>query len=360
MSRTALYEIHLELGAKVVEFAGWRMPVEYSGIREEHLAVRARAGLFDVSHMGEVEVRGRQALQLCQWVLTNDLCALKPLGAQYTLICNEQGGVVDDVIIYKFSQERFFICVNASNTAKDFDWIKRAEAKFDAEVIDRSREFSQLAFQGPDSMAVLAKLLGSEIKSLKRFHVACVKRNGSELLIARTGYTGEDGVEIFLPWGDAPKLWREILDAGSQFCVLPCGLGARDTLRVEMGYPLYGHEIDDTTNPLEAGIGRFVKIGKGDFIGRAALVKVAETGAERKLAGFEMSDKGIPRQGYGIIKNDSQIGAVTSGTLSPSMQKAVGMGYVPSDMNIGDEIAIEIRSARRKAKIAPLPFYKQL
>jgi glycine cleavage system T protein (aminomethyltransferase) len=360
MNRTALYEVHRQLGGKMVEFAGWEMPAEYLGIRDEHLAVRNSAGLFDVSHMGEVEVRGREAASLCQWVTTNDVTNLKNLQAEYTLLCNPQGGVIDDIIVYKFSDDHFFICVNAVNTIKDYQWIKEAGSGFKAEVLNRSLEFSQIAFQGSNSGRILNDVFRMNLETLKRFFCQPVQWNGADLVVARTGYTGEDGFEIFLPWDRAKELWDDIMEKGKPFGILPCGLGARDTLRIEMAYPLYGHEIDEYINPIEAGLTKFVKIGKGEFIGKESLVNSIEKGLGRKLAGFEMVERGIPRQGYRIFKDNDVLGAVTSGTLSPSLQKSIAMGYLKSGVESSDEVEIEIRGTRRRAKIVPVPFYRKL
>jgi glycine cleavage system T protein (aminomethyltransferase) len=360
MNRTALYEVHKQLGAKMIEFAGWEMPVEYLGIRDEHLAVRESVGLFDISHMGEIEVHGKEASALCQWVTTNDVTKLKNFQAEYSLLCNPEGGVIDDIIVYKFSDEHFFICVNAVNTLKDYEWIKSAESKFRAEVLNKSLEFSQLALQGPNSQRILNDVLKKDFGALKRFFCQLMNWNGADLIVARTGYTGEDGFEIFLPWDLAKGLWDEIMEKGKSYGIRPCGIGGRDTLRIEMGYPLYGHEIDEDTNPLEAGLNKFVKLDKENFIGKEHIANVVETGLKRKLVGFEMIERGIPRQGYGILKDNTVLGVVTSGTLSPSLQKSIGMGYLKTDIEFGDEVEIEIRGTRRKAKIVSVPFYKKL
>lgn len=359
MSRTALYEVHKRLRGKMVEFAGWEMPVEYTGIRDEHLAVRNSAGLFDVSHMGEVEVRGKEAASLCQWITTNDVANLKYLQAEYTLLCNPQGGVIDDIILYKFSDDHFFICVNAVNTVKDYEWIKNAGSRFKAEVLNSSPEFSQIALQGSNSQRILNEVFRMDLGALRRFYCQPVKWNRADLIVARTGYTGEDGFEIFLPWDRAKELWNEIMEKGKPFGILPCGLGARDTLRIEMAYPLYGHEIDEGINPIEAGLIRFIKIDKGDFIGKESLVNSIEKGLRRQLAGFEMIERGIPRQGYSILRGNDVLGAVTSGTLSPSLQKSIAMGYLKTGMESSNGVEIEIRGTRRKAKIVPVPFYKK-
>ncbi len=359
MKHTALYDIHRQLGARLVEFAGWMMPVQYSGIREEHLAVRKRAGLFDVSHMGEIEICGLEAASFCQRIATNDVSKLGEFQAQYSLFCNPRGGVVDDVIVYKFSDERFLICVNAVNTAKDYEWLMNNKNGLAVEVTNKSSEFSQIALQGPRSQDIMSTIFMDDFSGLKKFSFRLLNWNRVDLIIARTGYTGEDGFEIFLPWGKAPELWNEILERGKQYGVQPCGLGSRDTLRIEMGYPLYGHEIDEDTNPLETGLSRFIKVDKGYFIGKEAIVGVIETGLRRKLHGFEMIDRGIPRQGYNVLNGNIMLGTVTSGTMSPSLDKPIGMAYLRTDVEFGPEIQVEIRGARRKAEIVSLPFIKK-
>jgi aminomethyltransferase len=348
------------MGAKMIGFAGWTMPVEYTGIRDEHLAVRKSVGLFDISHMGEIEVYGKEAALLCQWITTNDINKLKNLQAHYTLLCNSDSGIIDDIIIYKFSEEHFFICANAVNTAKDYEWIKKVEGKFNAKVLNKSAEYSQLAIQGPNSQMVLNDVLQMDFTTLNRFFFQLVKWKGADFIVSRTGYTGEDGFEVFLSWNMAKGLWDEIIEKGKSFEIQACGLGARDTLRIEMGYPLCGHEIDEDTNPFEVGLSSFVKIDKGDFIGKESLKCVIERGVKKKLLGFEMIESGIPRQGYRILKDNILLGIVTSGTLSPSLEKSIGMGYLRTDIEYGDEIEIEIRRTRKKAKIVSVPFYNKL
>jgi len=357
MRHTALYPIHKQLGARLVEFADWEMPIQYSGVKNEHMAVRTSAGLFDVSHMGEIEIKGREAGSFCQWVTTNDINRLHNYEAQYTLILNQSGGVIDDVIIYRFSEENFLLCVNAINTVKVYDWMESIEKDFEAEVQNRSFEFSQLALQGPDSERILNEIIEVDFSNLRRFRFLLTRWREIDLVIARTGYTGEDGFEIFIPWESAPELWSAILNHKNQNDILPCGLGSRDTLRIEMGYPLYGHEIDEDINPIEAGLSRYVKIEKGDFIGKSSILDVYESGPKRKLYGFEMIDRGIPRRGYPVLKGDITLSSVTSGTLSPSLDKSIGMALLNSEMEIGDEINIEIRGTNRTAKIISVPFY---
>ncbi|MDA2918616.1 glycine cleavage system aminomethyltransferase GcvT [Desulfobacterota bacterium AH_259_B03_O07] len=357
MRHTALYPVHKQLGARLVEFADWEMPIQYSGVKNEHMAVRTSAGLFDVSHMGEIEIKGREAGSFCQWLTTNDINRLHNYEAQYTLILNQSGGVIDDVIIYRFSEENFLLCVNAINTVKVYDWMESIEKDFEADVQNRSFEFSQLALQGPDSERILDEIIEVDFSNLRRFRFLLTRWREIDLVIARTGYTGEDGFEIFIPWESAPELWSAILNHKNQNDILPCGLGSRDTLRIEMGYPLYGHEIDEDINPIEAGLSRYVKIEKGDFIGKSSILNVYESGPKRKLYGFEMIDRGIPRQGYPVLKGDIMLSSVTSGTLSPSLDKSIGMALLNSEMEIGDEINIEIRGTNRTAKIISVPFY---
>lgn len=359
MKQTALFEIHKSYGAKIVEFAGWQMPVVYSGIKEEHLAVRNNVGLFDVSHMGEVIVEGNEAEEFCQYLTTNDLGKISEKQAQYTLICNENGGVVDDVIVYKFSDTKFLICVNASNTKKDFEWIKSFTKDFDVAVKDLSSDYSQLAIQGPASLNILEEVLGEEASCIKIFHFNIISWSGVDAIVARTGYTGEEGCEIFLPWEKGPELWEAIADAGKKYNLLPCGLGARDTLRLDMAYSLYGNEIEEDISPLEAGLDWVVKLNKGEFIGRDAILNLQKSGLKRRLVGFEMLDKGIARHNYEIYSEDEKIGYVTSGTLSPSLGKSIGLGLVDSDHLINNEFNVDIRGNRRLAKIVSIPFYKK-
>ncbi|TFG76962.1 MAG: glycine cleavage system aminomethyltransferase GcvT, partial [Thermodesulfobacteriales bacterium] len=336
----------------------WEMPVQYEGVRQEHLAVRKSAGLFDVSHMGEIEVKGIDAIKFCQWVTTNDAKKVQNFQAQYTLLCNNEGGVVDDVIIYKFSDEHFLFCVNASNSDKDYAWIKKEENNFDVVVSDKSSQYSQIAIQGPDSKTILSEALGENLDSIKKFRFEMINWNGYDMIVARTGYTGEEGFEIFLPWDGAPLLWNKLMEMGREFQINPCGLAARDTLRIEMGYPLYGHEIDEDINPLEAGLERYIKLDNDDFIGKAALTKSLDAGLENKLVGFELLERGIPREGYSIFRNGALLGNVTSGTLSPSLEKSIGLGYLSIKAN-DDRIQIQIRDTFRDAKIVNIPFYSK-
>lgn len=357
MQQTELYRTHGELGARFIEFAGWEMPVEYSGGRWESIAVRTSAGLFDISHMGEIEIIGRDSASFCQWMTTNDVTRLRNFQAQYTILCNPGGGVIDDVIIYKNSEEYFLMCVNAVNAGKDFEWLGTMEGEFNVEVLNKSFDYSQLALQGPESQSILTHVFGFDFCNLKRFYFQQFTWNDIKLIIARTGYTGEDGFEIFIPWGYATEIWDAILDAGSEYNLQPCGLSARDILRIEMAYPLYGHEISEDINPIESGLGRYVRIDKGDFVGRTALLQILETGPKKKLIGFEMIDRGIPRQGYPVFRGDVELGTVTSGTLSPSLERSIGMALVNVETAVGENLDIEIRGTRRKSRIVSTPFY---
>jgi aminomethyltransferase len=359
MKKTPLYAAHRRAGAKMVEFAGWDMPVQYQGVIQEHLAVRGQAGLFDVSHMGEIEVRGEGALDLCQRISANDVARMKPFQAQYNLLLNENGGIVDDVIFYRLSAAIFFICVNAANTDKDFHWIER-QASAAVEVENVSAKYAQLALQGPRAKKILEPLTALDIGELKSFYFAFADVAGVRCLVARTGYTGEDGFELYCNADDATRLWDALLHAGAPDGLCPAGLGARDTLRLEKGYPLYGHELDDTTTPLEAGLGWVTKFSKPYFIGRDILIQQKETGVKRKLVGLEMIEPGIARSGYGLFKGGQSIGRVTSGTKSPSLGKSIALGYVASaESELGNLVDVEIRGRHVPAKVVSIPFYSR-
>ncbi|MDO8426827.1 MAG: glycine cleavage system aminomethyltransferase GcvT [Deltaproteobacteria bacterium] len=356
LKRTPLYEAHKRLSGRIVGFAGWEMPVQYSGVIDEHLAVRGACGLFDVSHMGEVEVSGKGALKAVHALMTNDIDRAVDGQCLYTLLCYPDGGVVDDCIVYRFNDERFLFCVNASNTEKAFEWIK-ANSK-GALVENLSPEYAQLALQGPRSVEALRGLLDIDPATIKRFHFMMGELLGSiEAIISRTGYTGEDGFEIYLPPSDAAAAWDAIMEAGKAYGIKPIGLGARDTLRLEMGYPLYGHELSAEITPIEAGLKKYVRFGRG-FIGEEVLRKQAEEGVKKTLIGFKMKDPGIPRAGYGIMMEGKAAGMVTSGTLSPSLNIGIGMGYVDGALK-GAEIDVMIRNRAARAIIAKPPFYPE-
>jgi aminomethyltransferase len=354
---TPLYQIHKELHAKMVPFAGWDMPVQYTSVIEEHLAVRKSCGLFDVSHMGEIEVSGTKATEAVQSITTNDASILNDGQVQYTLLCYPNGGVVDDVTLYKFSDTRYMFCVNASNTEKDFNWIKENAGSI-ANIKNLSNDFGQIALQGPLSQEVLQNTCNIDLSLIRYYHFKNVNLFGIEVVISKTGYTGEDGFEIYTPWDATITIWQRLMEAGNTFNIKPIGLGARDTLRLEMGFPLYGNELNENTTPLEAGLHKFVTLDKGHFIGKDALVKQAGQGINKKLVGLKMMEPGIPRSHYKIFAKDRIIGEVTSGTMSPFFGKAIGMGYVETAFSsIETELAVEIRSKMARAKVSKTRFY---
>lgn len=355
LKSTPLKDEHIRLGGKMVGFAGWFMPVEYAGLRHEHQVVREKVGLFDVSHMGEIRIRGEKALATVEWLTTNDVAKLKAGEAQYTLLPNDQGGVVDDLIVYCIEPGReYLLCVNASNTDKDFAWMVKNNRG--AEIVNESSLWGQIAVQGPLAMKLVSRIFAGEAPSPFQFKNESYK--GQKVLIARTGYTGEDGVEIFVPAGATAALWRELLEKGADLGVEPIGLGARDTLRTEMKYPLYGHELDDSTNPFAAGLGWVVKPNKKDFIGRAPMLQAREKGLKQKLIGFKMRDRGIPRQGYKLVSTEGrEVGWVTSGTLSPSLNDNIGIGYIAVELSAeGSEFAVDIRGRHVGARVVATPF----
>lgn len=359
MKRTPLYAAHRRAGARMVQFAGWEMPVQYAGVIAEHLAVRSHAGLFDVSHMGEIEVRGAGAEAFCQQVSANDVSRLKVCQAQYNLLLNEDGGVVDDVILYRTEPNRFLICVNAANTDKDFCWL-REHVSASVEVENVSVRYAQLALQGPAAEKILQPLTAHNLAAIKSFYFAPAQAAGKRCIIARTGYTGESGFELYCDWDDAEKLWDDVLDAGSAAGLVPAGLGARDTLRLEKGYPLYGHELDDSTTPFEAGLDWVVKLTKGSFIGCEVLLRQKQEGVKRKLVGLELIDAGIARGDYPLSKDGRSIGKITSGTRSPTLGRSIALGYVAAEEARDENILeVEIRSKKIRAKVVPLPFYRQ-
>lgn len=360
MIHTPLYETHKSFGARMIDFAGWKLPLQFDGIRQEHMAVRSACGLFDVSHMGEIEIRGPQAEALCQKLNTNDMAKLRDGRARYGLFCYPDGGAVDDLITYRFSADHFLVCVNASNTEKVYRWIGDNCGGLDVEVTDASAAYAQVAVQGPRSVSVMEKALGEEsVRDFPRFSFRILAGEAAGVIAARTGYTGEDGFELFVPAGDAVGVWERLCESGSGFEPALCGLGARDTLRIEAGYPLYGNELDEKTTPVEAGLGRYVKMDKGDFIGRDALLRQVEKGAARETIGFKMLERGIPRHGYGVVKNGKRIGEVTSGTMSPVLDAGVGIASVATgEVERGDEIGIEIRGQVRKAVSSEFPLHK--
>lgn len=361
LKKTPLYEIHKSLGARLVPFAGWEMPVQYSGLMDEHKAVREKAGIFDVSHMGEVDIKGKDALKFVQKVTTNDASLLSQGQAQYSLICYPDGGIVDDTIVYKFGAEHYMLCVNASNAEKDFNWLKEQDqGDLDVTLTDVSNKYALIALQGPNSRAILENLTNCDLSSLKSFHFDSIELKGIKTILSKTGYTGEDGFEIFVEPGKASELWQAIMDEGGPYGLKPAGLGARDTLRLEMKYTLYGNDIDATTSPLEAGLGWVVKIDKGDFTGRDALVNQKNEGIKRKLVCVQVRGKGIPRQGYEIYAGGKAIGIVTSGTMSPTLGMGIAIAYIDSDYAAtSTTVDIMVRGKAIEGIIVAPPFYKK-
>jgi aminomethyltransferase len=359
LKRTALNGLHKALGAKMVEFGGWEMPVEYSGIIQEHLAVRRAAGLFDVSHMGEIEVSGPRALSLLQYVTSNDASRLRDFQAQYSALMHPQGSAVDDCVVHRLADDRYFICVNAANTDRDFDWIIQHNSA-GAEVRNVSDEYAQLALQGPCASQIISKVTDAGIAALRYYWFCRARCCGVEGLLARTGYTGEDGFEFYFPPGDSEKVWNTLMEAGKPEGLVPAGLGARNTLRLEAGYPLYGHELDEETTLLEANLAWIAKLEKGEFIGRDMLLEQQTHGTRKKLVGFEMTTPKIARDGYNVYLAGEIAGRVTSGSYVPFLKENVGMAFLPpSQAQVGREIEVEIRGKRAGARIVPLPFYKR-
>jgi aminomethyltransferase len=351
LRRTPLYEQHVELGAKVVPFAGWEMPVQYEGIREEHSAVRLHVGMFDVSHMGEVEVEGPGALELLQRVLSNDVAEVAVGGAQYSCLCREDGGVLDDLFAYRLGHDRYLIVTNAANHASDLEWLGRQSRDFDVIVRDVADRYAMLAIQGPHARQVLGSTLKVELPP--RFHVSHAQVGRRPALVCGTGYTGEDGVELLIDPEVAPPIWAELLDAG----IVPCGLGARDTLRLEVCYPLHGNELTPERNPIEAGLGWCCKEETG-FIGSEAIARARAEGTAEKLVAIKIEGPGIPREGNPVLHAGERVGVVTSGTFSPSLEVGAGMAYVRADLaEPGTEIEIDVRGKRRSARIASKPLY---
>ena len=361
MKRTQFHSIHQRLGARLVEFGGFEMPLQYSGIHEEHKAVRSGVGVFDVSHMGEFEIRGNDALALVQRVTTNDASKLSNGKVQYSSMCYADGGIVDDLLVYH-AGDHYMLVVNASNIQKDFEWIRSQIGDLDVQLNDRSDETSLLAIQGPKSMATLQKLTSDDLAALPYYSFLRTKVAGIDMLVSRTGYTGEIGFEIYFEATPplAEKVWNALFEAGREYDIKPVGLGARDTLRLEMGFCLYGNDIDQTTNPLEAGLGWITKLDKGEFVGRSALLKVKKEGVSRKLVGFVVEDeKASPRHGYEIRADGNSKGVVTSGTVSPTLDQGIGLGYVPStSAEPGAALRILIRNKEAKSHIVKPPFIK--
>lgn len=360
MKNTALTHVHEALGAKMVPFAGYNMPVQYEGVNAEHETVRNGVGVFDVSHMGEFLLTGPNALSLIQKVCSNDASVLTDGRAQYSCLPNEDGGIVDDLIIYRFNEEKYLLVVNASNIEKDWNWIS-SKNDMGVEMRNLSDEYSLLAIQGPKAVEAMQSLTSVDLSVIKYYHFEVADFAGIEhVIISATGYTGSGGFEIYAKNSEIEQIWNKVFEAGASYGIKPIGLAARDTLRLEMGFCLYGNDIDDTTSPLEAGLGWITKFTK-DFTNSEALKKQKEEGVKRKLVGFEITERGIPRHDYEIAdKEGNVIGKVTSGTMSPSLNKGIGMGYVPAEYAAeGSEIYIRIRKNDVPAKVVKLPFYKK-
>lgn len=349
----------------MVDFGGWHMPVQYSSLSTEHNAVRTKAGLFDVSHMGEVHVEGAKAEEFLNYLVTNNVSRLVDGQALYTVMCYENGGVVDDLLVYKRADQKYLLCINAGNIDKDVEWILSLAKKYPASELsckNMSDEYCQIALQGPLSEQILSKLTTVDLKSLKYYHFAETDFLGKSAILSRTGYTGEDGFEIYAPASQAVHIWKQLMEAGSPLGLIPCGLGARDTLRTEMKFPLYGHEIDANTNPLEAGLGWVVKLDKASFCGKEALQKTKTDGIQRSLVGLRILDKGIARQGYSVFdaSHTEKLGQVTSGTLSPSLGYPIAIAFVKHGQHkVGTALSVQVRDRFYPAEVVPTPFYKR-
>ena len=362
LQRTPLYGLHRRYGAKMVSFGGWEMPVQYTGIAAEHQAVRERAGLFDASHMGEIRVSGAGAAAYLQWAVTADVARAAVNQVIYSPVCLASGGVLDDILVYRLTETDYLLVVNAGNKDKDLAWLlAEAQGRPNLSVEDQSAGWALLALQGPYAAAILARVTPLALDGLGYYRAAGgVEVAGVPCLVSRTGYTGEDGFELYCAPADAARLFEELLAAGRGDGLVPAGLGARDTLRLEASLPLYGNELNEETSPLEAGLERFVSFTKGDFSGREALVRQSAVGVERKLAGFELTVPGIARHGYTLVREGRETGTVSSGTLSPTLGKAIGLGFVPPELaRPGSELAVVIRGRECAAQVVPTPFYRR-
>lgn len=360
LKKTPLYEAHVRHEGKLVPFAGFEMAVQYpTGINAEHRAVRNEAGLFDVCHMGEFVIRGPQALDLIQKITVNDASKLAVWQVQYSAMCLENGGIIDDLLVYR-GPDHYMLVVNASNKEKDLAWVEKQAEAFDVEVDDQSDATALLAIQGPKTAEIVQSLTDTKLEEIGYYRFARGSVAGIDGIISRTGYTGEDGFELYIPAGDGMKLWNSLMEAGADKGLIPTGLGCRDSLRLEMGYALYGNDLDEEHTPLESSLAWITKLDKGDFIGRDVLVKQKEEGVARKLVGFKLTEKGFPRHGYPITSGDEDVGIVTSGVVSPSLGVGVGMGYLPTDLSrAGTEIGIRIRNKIIPAVVQRPPFFTE-
>jgi aminomethyltransferase len=380
LKKTPLNTVHRALGGKMVDFGGWDMPVQYpAGVIEEHMATRTRAGLFDVSHMGEIWVEGPDAIPFVNSITTNDVTKLVDGQAHYSAFPNLNGGVVDDLLVYRFAEDRLLLVVNAGTTEKDWEWIQKYLPGGNASVNERgvdppeatlpngrvsarnaSSEYCQIAIQGPKALGILQELTETELEPIKYYHFTEGKVDGVDAIISRTGYTGEDGFEVYAAADKAEQLWNKILETGASEGILPCGLAARNTLRLESAMSLYGHELGDDISTLEANLGWITKLQKGEFVGKEQISALKEAGLKRKLVGFEMKEPGIARDGFDIYNGDEKVGVVTSGSPAPFLKKNIGLAFVPPELaNVGQEIRIDVRGKRLAAEIVPTPFYKR-
>jgi aminomethyltransferase len=370
LKRTALFEEHQRMGGRLIDFGGWELPVQYTGLLDEHTTCRTAAGLFDVSHMGEVHAEGKDAEAFLNYLVSNNVSKIAIGQAQYTVMCNERGGIVDDLLIYHRSPGHYLVVVNASNTDKDFAHMQEIEKHFKAthpgaelKLTNESSRYTQIAIQGPKAAEILQTLTDTPLAPIKTYWFAEGKiLKTIPAILARTGYTGEDGFEIYVAWEKGPEVWRALAEAGKPFGLKPCGLGARDTLRLEMKYPLYGNELSDDTNPLEAGAGWVTKLDKPDFVGKAPIAAAKAAGLKRSLVGLKFLDRGIPRQGYAVFdaKGETRIGEITSGTHSPSTKLAIGVAYVTlPHAAVGTKLTVDVRGAKIPAEVVPTPFYKR-
>lgn len=359
MLQTALHDWHVARGARMVDFAGWEMPVQYTSIIEEHHAVRKAAGVFDIAHMGRLSFTGPDACRLLDHLLTNDVTKLNVGQIRYSLVCNEQGGILDDVLVYRFP-EHYLLVVNASNREKIVSWIEQQSGGFDVNVADQTRERFMLALQGPRSIEILNPLADADVSSLKYYHGTETTVCGVAGTVSRTGYTGEDGFEVIVPADNAVAVWEAVFEAGQSCGLLPAGLGCRDTLRLEAAMPLYGHEMDETVDPFTAALAFAVKLQAGDFIGREALLAKKTTGPQRMRVGLELDEKRIAREGAELYAGTDRVGEVTSGTFSPTLERSIATGYLPPKLSEpGTAVEVDIRGKRVAAKVVPLPFYRR-
>lgn len=362
LKKTPLNAAHRALGGKMVDFGGWDMPVQYpTGVIEEHMATRTRAGLFDVSHMGEIWVEGPDAIAFVNSITSNDVTKLVDGQAHYSTLPNADGGVVDDLLVYRFGPERILLVVNAGTTEKDWDWISSHKGEFNVALTNASADYCQIAIQGPRATEILQRLTETDLSAIKYYWFTTGQVDGIDSIISRTGYTGEDGFEVYAAADKAEQLWNKMLETGKEEGLTPCGLAARNTLRLEAGMSLYGHEISDAISPLEANLGWITKLNKvGDFVGREKIAGLKEAGLERKLVGFEMTEPGIARDGFDVYVNGEKAGNVTSGSPAPFLKKNIGMAFVPTEFaNVGQEIKIDVRGKQLSAVVVPTPFYKR-